>query len=176
MSEVTKTLPGSPSTPSSGSEYVFLQAGHTISLLNADAVSPCCVHSFKHTRQNVCKQGKALGSVIFSLQMPHLVRSSAGVHGEAMVSDINFVKRRENTGSMRILDQNCCNATNTSGYTWNNELVLAHKSRDKVMFRQSGDFPDKQSAGAGLVHAVSVNSFGTDVTILKYIMLLFDRK
>ena len=79
MSEVAKTLPGSPSTPSSGSENVFLQAGHTITSLVDDAVSPCCAHSFKHTRQNVCKQGKALGSVIVSLQMPHLVRSSAGV-------------------------------------------------------------------------------------------------
>ena len=79
MSKVAKELPGSPSTPSSGSEHVFLQAGHTITSLDDDLVSPCCVHSLKHTTQNVCKQGKALGSVIFALQMPHLVKSSACV-------------------------------------------------------------------------------------------------
>ena len=75
-------LPGSPSTPSTGNGTDFLQAGHTTSadLVEDDAPSSrsCDVHSLKHTIQNVCRHGKALGSVTVSLHMPHLVRSSTG--------------------------------------------------------------------------------------------------
>ena len=89
MRDETKTFSGRPSTPSGGNGAVFLQdrIGH-VRESGLDLI-----HSFKHSKQNVCRHGKAFGLVMISLQMPQRVKSSGGGFGVAI-----YEKRRKTNG------------------------------------------------------------------------------